>query len=318
MNDSSTFYLSIKRVFLALEMNKNSTNKHKLSQALAYFDIFNHPLSKDELANLAGITPNEVKTTINELIEKKVCSQFSEFYSLSSNIDSLLHTRLNKEKQAVHYYQKLPRYAKLISSFPYVRSIGISGSLSKGVMHDNGDIDYFIITAPNRMWVCRTFLILFKKIFLLNSKKYFCINYLVDENHLEIIDKNIFTAVEVSYLLPVYNKPLIDQLKATNTWTKSYFPFFKHPRNIKPVEAFKPIKWLVEKLLNGVLGERLDLFFMRTTYKRWGKKFKHFDPQKLQLTMRSDRGVSKHHPRDFQQKVLAAYQDRIDQINANS
>ncbi len=299
-------------------MNKKLHYSNKIIQALAYFNIFNHPLKKEEIMRLSGVEPNEVNELLSTLIEKKICLKSSTYYSLSDNIESLVKLRIEKEQQAKHYFKKLPSYAKLISSFPFVRSIAISGSLSKGVMHDDGDIDYFIITAPNRLWICRTFLILFKKIFLLNSKKYFCVNYLVDENHLEIIDKNIFTAVEVTHLVPVYNQRLIDHLKTANNWTDEYFPKFGHQVKVKQVSEYKALKKLVERLLNGSFGERLDLFFMKKTYDRWGKKFKHFDPQKLQLTMRSDRGVSKHHPRDFQQKVLAAYQNRIDQINANS
>lgn len=295
-------------------MTNFNTNHSKISRALAYFDIFKHPLTNDELANLSGNSVIETAAALNDLTEQKVCFKFDEYYSSSNNTEELAKLRNQKEKEASAYFKKLPFYAKLISSFPFVRSIALSGSLSKGVMHDDGDIDYFIITAPNRLWICRTFLIVFKKIFLLNSKKYFCINYLVDENHLEIIDKNIFTAIEVSHLLPVYNEQLIHSLKQKNNWTESYFPNFKHHTKVNQVKAYQPIKRAIENLLNGNFGERLDLFFMKTTYKRWGKKFKHFDPTKLQLTMRSDRGVSKHHPQDFQQKVLTAYQERIDKL----
>tara|TARA_R110002049_G_scaffold246247_4_gene420264 strand:+ start:1642 stop:2541 length:900 start_codon:yes stop_codon:yes gene_type:complete len=299
-------------------MNQKPHKNIRIIQALAYFDIFKHPLRKEELANLAGISNSEAETILVELTAQKVCYSFDQHFSIFHRTDELVNLRVQKERKASNYFKKLPFYARLISSFPFVRSIAISGSLSKGVMHDDGDIDYFIITAPNRMWICRTFLILFKKVFLLNSKKYFCINYLVDENHLEIIDKNIFTAIEVSHLLPVYNEPLINQLKKENNWTEEYLPRFKHLNKVKQVEESKPVKKILEKLLSGNLGERLDLFFMKTTYKRWGQKFRHFDPTKLQLTMRSDRGVSKHHPQDFQNKVLTAYQERINKLTANS
>jgi len=31
--------------------------------------------------------------------------------------------------------------------------------------------------------------------------------------------------------------------------------------------------------------------------------------------MRSNRGISKHHPSDFQNKVLTAYKERIEKLN---
>ena len=171
-------------------------------------------------------------------------------------------------------------------------------------MYDDGDIDYFIVTAPERLWICRTFLVLFKKIFLLNSKKYFCVNYFVDENNLEIIDKNMFTAVEISYLLPVYNASLINQLKLENSWTKDYFPQFTHPISLSYNPPDKKKKKGMEALFRPNFANTLDLWLMKLTFKRWQKKFSHFNNHKFELTMRTNRGISKHHPQDFQNKVL--------------
>lgn len=296
-------------------MDQDFYKKEQLIQAIAYFDIFKHPLKTEELANLSNISLSETGRLLNEMVIQKVCYGTNGMFSLTPMTEELIDLRTKKEIKASSYFKKLPFYAKIISSFPFVRSVAISGSLSKGVMHDDGDIDYFIVTAINRMWVCRTFLILFKKIFLLNSKKYFCVNYLVDENHLEIVDKNIFTAIEVSYLIPVFNSDTINKLKRQNNWIKTYFPKFEHQIKVEQVKPKVSIKRLIEQLLKGSFGEYLDLLFMRLTYKRWGKKFKHFDPTKFQLTMRSDRGISKHHPQDFQNKVLTAYNERIKKLN---
>ena len=67
--------------------------------------------------------------------------------------------------------------------------------------------------------------------------------------------------------------------------------------------------------MNGELGEKLELFFMGITIKRWKKKFSHFDAEKMELTMRSNRGISKHHPSDFQNKVLTEYAKRLKKLN---
>lgn len=297
-------------------MKDHSTPKNlTLLKAIAYFDIFNHPLKADELKNLSGLSDSDFQSISSALVHKGDLYFYEEYYSIRKDIFKQIEERKLKEEEAKKYFNKLPFYAKLIKSFPFVRSISISGSLSKNVMHEDGDIDYFIITAPGRLWICRTFLILFKKAFLLNSKKYFCVNYFVDENNLEILDKNIFTAVEVSHLIPVYNKSLMDYFKEKNSWTKAYFPTFENPIKIAPFEGNEFLKRAIEFIFNGKLGDQLDLLFMRTTYKKWSKKFKHFDTSKLELTMRSNRGISKHHPQDFQNKVLKEFQLRMDQLN---
>lgn len=291
--------------------------KALILQSLCYFDIFKHPLKKEELARLCNAKEQQTNldNTLAELLLYEHCFQFEDYYSINSSIQKLVMERKQKEKIAEAYIKKLPFYTKIIRSFPFVRSISISGSLSKGVMHKDGDIDYFIITKKNRLWICRSLLILFKKVFLLNSRKYFCLNYFVDEDNTEILDQNIFTAIEVSHLIPVYNANIVQRMKDNNSWINNYFPNHTVQFFFPPLNGNGILKRLLETLFIGQVAERLDLLLMKTTYKRWTKKFKNFNPEKLELTMRSNRGISKHHPSDYQTKVLAAYQERIDKLN---
>lgn len=279
--------------------------------------MFSHPLHKQEIINLCdnNIPEEEYDLAFKELIAVGKCFEMNGYYSLQEDIDKLIDVRLLKEKEAKKYYNKLPFFVQLIGKFPFVRGVAISGSLSKGVMYKDGDIDYFIITAPDRLWICRTLLVLFKKVFLLNSKKYFCVNYFVDENNLEIFDKNMFTAVEIAYLIPVFNAPLIEKLKINNDWTQDFFPNFKHPLDMSFNTSKRKTKKGVEIIFGNKWGDGLDLWLMKFTFKRWQKKFSHFKNNKFELTMRTNRGVSKHHPQDFQNKVLNGLDERIMRIN---
>ncbi len=45
------------------------------------------------------------------------------------------------------------KYARVIANFPFIQAVFISGSLSKHVMKPNSDIDFFIITKPDRLWL---------------------------------------------------------------------------------------------------------------------------------------------------------------------
>lgn len=293
--------------------------KTKILKSLSYFDIFKHPLEKEELVNLCTENGSDqgVNSVLSKLVDEETCFTIDEYYSLNEDIASLVETRKRNQLEAEKYFKKLPFYVKLIRSFPFVRGVAISGSLSKNIMFDDGDIDYFIITAPGRLWISRTLMIFFKKVFLLNSRKYFCVNYFVDENNLKIVDENIFTAIEIIYLLPVYNQPLLKKFKNANDWTNQYFPNFRHPIALDPVNGQGRLKHFFEWFFKGKFGDRVDLFFMKLTYKRWTKKFKHFDAPKFELTMRTNRGISKHHPQDFQNKVLKEYSQRLQKLNIN-
>ncbi len=221
-------------------------------------------------------------------------------------VENKIERREIAAEKAEKLFDKAVRVSTFIQKFPFIEGVGISGSLSKGILHDDGDFDFFIIVKPNRVWVARTLLILYKKVFLLNSRKYFCVNYFIDSDHLEIEEKNRFTAVEISTLIPVCGE-VFDAFYTANRWANDYFPGnartpfdTKHPK--------KPI-WskMLQGILQGGLGNWADKRAMKLTLNRWQKKFGAFDDQKFELTMKSRRYVSKHHPNDFQNKVLTKF-----------
>ena len=58
----------------------------------------------------------------------------------------------------------------------------MSGSLSKHFADEKSDIDFFIITSANRLWIARTCMHLFKKVsYIAGKQHWFCMNYYVDE-----------------------------------------------------------------------------------------------------------------------------------------
>ena len=128
-------------------------------------------------------------------------------------------------ERAFRLLEESGKYVKIIAGFPFVSAIAISGSLSKFYASENTDIDYFIITEANRLWIARTLLHLFKKLtFITGHQHYFCMNYFVDTNALEITHPNLYSAIETVTLLPVYNAVIIKRFMKENAWTKNYLP----------------------------------------------------------------------------------------------
>lgn len=287
----------------------------KLVEVLAYFDIFNFPVTENEICNLLGLSSLEFLQEIIPLLNQKTCFCHQDYYSACMQVDELVTLRKQREVLAKDYFKQLKKYSRIISCFPFVRGVAVSGSLSKGVMQKDGDIDFFVVTAPGKLWLCRSLLILYKKIMLLNSHKYFCLNYFIDTNNLTIIDKNIFTATEIFYLLPVYseNNTMTDFFKS-NGWALSYFEENTDRVSDYYVENNSRVKKILEKIFSNSIGSRLEKMLHRLTLRKWLQKFGHFDREKFELTMRSTDGVSKHHPRDFQSKVLKQHKEKVESI----
>jgi len=296
-------------------------SKENLSSAIlksvAYYDMFKYPLKADEICysvNYNCTQNNSFATVLEDLCNKQMLHKSNDFYSLEENED-WIKRRKKGNAVAQKYLEKAYEVSGFIAAFPFVRGIMLSGSLSKNFMDESGDIDYFIITKPNRLWVCRTLLILYKKLFLFNSKKYFCVNYFVDEQHLEITEKNLFTATELATLIPTYHEVNYELLLSNNEWVRNYLPNY-NKREFKGHKANKrfTFKSFLEKLLNGKIGNYLDNKFMKITVAHWQKKFDTFNKEEFELAFKSKKNVSKHHPNQFQKKVLDRLANRISKL----
>ena len=172
-------------------------------KTILYFSIFRYPLNKDEIHSYTNYeTITETEKELQHLIDEKILRKVDEFYVYGSDLDSVIK-RMRGNMYAKKVMKKASKKAKFIAKFPYVEAVGISGSLSKGYYDNLSDIDFFVITKPNKLWICRTLLMLYKKIFLFNSRRYFCVNYFVSSSQLEIEEQNRFTATELKTLIPM-------------------------------------------------------------------------------------------------------------------
>lgn len=296
-----------------------TTSQSAVIRVLMYFDIFNYPLKADEIVNLTQIPSAgliKIEKDLSLLTDSAYILNEGEFYGLSnSNLNENIKIRkkgsiLSKRKMKTSRF-----FSFIIALCPYVRAICLSGTISKGFMKNDSDIDYFIITKPDRLWIARTFLTLFKKIFLLNSYKNFCINYFIDTDHLEIPDKNIFTATELSYLLPVYNYEVYLKLKQSNTWVESFLPNFKN-RDDKYLIKYKyfTIKKWIEKLLDLSIADRLETLCFSFSKKYFDKKYRSLKSEAKSLVNRHKKYVSKLHPNNFQEKVIQQLQAKTEEF----
>lgn len=294
-----------------------NTENHKqcIISTLAYYDLFNYPLTLAEINRFCHyISFNKVVTqqTIDELIHEGVVFKTDSFYSLRDD-RTLQNKRTNGNKLAEKRWKIARPIARFISFFPYVRGVWVSGSLSKNYMEKSSDIDFFIVTEPDKLWVCRSLLILFKKIMLLNSHKYFCVNYFIDSQSLQIPDQNIFTATELVTMVPVTNPSLYNHFKNQNQWVSQYFPF--HTENENKIKAnYKKniIQNFVEPIFNLLPVSKIDTWCMNKTVVHWRKKFNHLSEEEFNLQLRSYKTVSKHHPLGFQQKIVSAHKKNVE------
>ena len=292
--------------------------KKDILATLAYFNMFDYPLRKREIFIFLNHTDerHEFETALNDLIDEAAIFRIGEFYSLHNNF-LLSERRIKGNEKAALMLQKARRAAKIISRFPYVRGVAVSGSLSKNYADETADVDFFIIAAANRLWIARTFLHVFKKLtFLFKMQHYFCMNYFVDEAEPEIVEKNIYTAIEVATLLPLRGNAVFEKFYAANSWTKTFLP-----NNYMRISSAKEITgtWfrnLIEFTLNNHVGNMLESFFMKLTDKSWTAKTRKMkrNARGVLMGMRAAKHFSKPDPVNFQEKLLNLYENNLSEL----
>lgn len=297
--------------------NVNEARENILA-TLAYFDIFKYPLTSGEIYLFLKSKHHQADfdQALRYLVAHRSVYQFGNLYSLK-NDSSLVTRRYNGNQKAAELIKVAHKIGDWLIRFPYVRGIAISGSLSKNYADENSDIDLFIITAKNRLWIARTLMHIFKKLtFLVNKQDYFCMNYYIDEDQLEIREKTIYTATEVVTLIPLQGDTVVEQFYAANGWTREYLP-----NKIMRISSAKPLKPSIfkivfEKLFNNFIGDAIDTLLMKITSVRWSKKTaqKKVNSKGTVLAMDASKHYAKPDPANFQARVLALYEKRMSQI----
>ena len=292
--------------------------KNDIINTLIYFDIFNYPLKKEEIFFFIGqrCSENNIDSALQLLVEEGKIFKLGDFFSLQNDA-CLAERRLQGNYRAIKQLKIAGRLSRMLFHFPYVRGVGISGSLSKNFADEKSDIDFFIVTAPNRLWIARSIMHVFKKFtYLFGKQNWFCMNYYVDRTGLEIIEKNIYTATEVATLLPFEGMFVFHDLYAANHWVQSFLPNYFHKIPPEKAKSKTYLKTFIEKIFNSKFGDKLDDWLMKVTASRWQKKTSSQKLNKRGIVMGMD--ASKHcakpDPRNFQQKVMEIYNSRIVEI----
>jgi len=294
-----------------------SSLSKSIIKTLAYYDIFDYPLTLKEIyfcLDTNSIDKEELNAEANSLMTKNIIYMKNDYYLLNPDYNRVIR-RVEGNGRAKGKMKTAKWFANFISLFPFVRAVFLSGSISKGYLDKEADIDYFIITKQNRLWLSRFLLVLFKKIFLLNSYKYFCINYFISEDNLEIEEKNIYTATELVTLIPVYGAKLYDNFYYANAWIKSYYPNYpKRDTSNVPEGKLRFSQRIIEPILSTEPGDKLDDYVMNLFLKFDKKRYGTLDADTFSLAFKTRKNVSKHHPNYFQKKVLAALNQKIKQL----
>jgi hypothetical protein len=291
------------------------TDTDKLGEAiyrtLQYYAWFSYPLKAGEILRNCGLpcSEEELLPHLHMLQEQGRVHGLNGYYSPSPDIEALVERRSLGNERAIKELRRARTVGRLIFQAPFVCFVGISGSLSKGYSDAHTDFDFFIITRKDRLWISRTLLHLFKKLtFLVGQQHKFCMNYFLDDSALLLEERNIYTATELSSMVPVAGAATYHRLMEANSWLRHFLPNYLGEEHAPLNDKGSLMKGFFTALLGLINPSGLNRFLMRLTDQKWRRKWarKGFPAEDYNLAFKTTLHISKNHPANYQKRILEA------------
>ena len=205
----------------------------KIISVLKYFSFFAYQP-----------TLEEIHTFLPVKIDKNKLKYTPPQYSIKE-IKNLEFRIKNSKKKLNNLRFRL--YIRLISLFPQIKLVGLSGSISMMNAKEDDDIDLFIITAKNRLFTGRLITLILAQLFGLRRNREtresfnnetmkqlnnvfrnkVCLNLFFDESNLKVpkFKQTEFVGHEVLQMKPIMIKgDIYERFLKANPWVQAIFP----------------------------------------------------------------------------------------------
>jgi hypothetical protein len=244
-------------------------------QAVAYADVFDYPLTADEVHRyLIGVAASRgtIRTMLsNGRLVPHLLARSGRYFTLVGR-ERAVDTRRGRATTAADYWRRAVRYGHVMGNLPFVRMVAVTGALAMDNMAD-GDIDYLIVTEPGRLWICRALVVALVRAAALRGTQ-LCPNYFLSERALELGERNLFIAHEVAQMVPLAGIETYQRLRTLNRWTDAFLPNAGGPpRRVAPVEP-RPsrARKIVEHTLRSPVGGGLERWEMARKIRKLGRR----------------------------------------------
>lgn len=289
-------------------------------KTLIYYDIFNFPLKAWEIHKWLISKSSSLKQTeksIHALVKKQKIKTKNGYYYLSGR-SGLVRKRLEREEVSKSHFQTARLISKLLKLIPWIKLVGISGSLSMMGSTKTDDIDLFIITSKNRIWVSRLLLILITSLTglrrtrrekILTAHGKLCINLILEETNLEQHKKNIYLAHEVLQMRLLWQKDSIySDFLHTNSWAFKFLPNWRSS--------------IIESQKSKTKSQKSNSKSRSWKFTDTLEKFSKTIQLKIMGTPDNNERIEKNalyfHPEDKGVKILEEYKKRVTKLISKS
>jgi hypothetical protein len=293
------------------------TVKEAILRTVAYADVFDYPLAPHEIHRYLARTrapPSAVQQVLDDrLLARGELVENKGYVSLRGR-ESIVETRLGRQAISERLWRKGLRYGSLIARMPFVRFVGVTGTLAVNNAERDADIDYLIVVIPGRVWLARQLCLMW--VYLGRAERVtICPNYVISADSLDQFERSFFTAHELAHMVPVYGLEVYEELLSANGWAREYLPnaFDERPPlvvrdRLDPLT--RTIKRGAERLLGGSLGDAWERRESDLKIRRLRAEAEACDACSVMFTANACKG----HVVDHARLIEDAYQRRLRQV----
>ncbi len=231
---------------------------------LAYSDIFDYPLTAGEAYCYLTSMSASLEAVTQALADETLFARVEDYFTLRGR-EKIVATRKRRAEVARRLWPKAVRYGRILAQLPFVRMVAVTGSLAMNNTDEGKDVDYMIVTAPDRLWLCRALSLLVRRFAKLEGVS-LCPNYLVTTNALELQERSLYVAHELAQMIPLSGPETYREIIRLNRWMVAYLPnaFLapELPPDVKPLQKRSIIQRVLEIFLSLPFGDWLEKWEM--------------------------------------------------------
>ena len=301
-------------------------------RTLVYFDLANFPLTANEAWQFLYLQTISdfriILLALQDLKNKNIIGEKYGYYFFSGRED-IVETRRTQLVISELKLNKARLAAKFLRGIPFLKAVFVCNTVSAGTAKAESDIDFFIISSYNRVWLVRFFANLILRLFGLRTygdklKDRICLSFFVDEHNMNLenlkaLKDDIHFIYWIAQMMPIYDpQNFFKKFLSANYWIRKSLPNFNFSAqylNLVPPNKLLSLwakSWQI--MWQGRYGDLIN-----RQAKEWQiLKMKLAVKEKAQLADNSvviNQSVIKLHESDSRAKVSDIWQKKVSSLN---
>ena len=291
------------------EDESNPTEIHAgLEKVFKVSEYLDFPFTLDEVANYflprLNITPERLRSILATAEFADIPFRIENGYILTNNNQSY-SSRLEREQTSAAKLEAASVFARILTrAVPFIQTVAVTGSVAYGSAARWDDIDLFIVTKRNRLWLSAFMTLILVRLNKLLDRRsphltLFCLSYVHDQggfaNESERNRTNPLFARELLKAKPVAGEIQYRRILEENDWVEDFYtgPYAAKLKGLRAqVESpdvgtdmgtdrfFLPLAW-AERIMFEFLSRylRLRAYLTNLKLKSTGQAMRVFEPK---------------------------------------